>query len=128
MWTHFWDMHSGGGQKEKWGHIYIEAPEKEAVVIFYNRFGHNPNRVSCTCCGDDYSIDSGKSLEQLTGYDRGCKFRKRKWVEEQDTRFGKPYQTLEEYSKNNNVLIIPEDEILKEERYGEVPEQGYIWV
>ena len=45
MWTHFWDMHSGGGQKEKFGHCYIEAPENEAKVIFYNRFGHNPERV-----------------------------------------------------------------------------------
>lgn len=37
MWTEFWDMHSGGGQKEKWAKIYIEAPEEEARVIFYNR-------------------------------------------------------------------------------------------
>jgi len=52
------DMHSGGDLKEKWQYIYIEAPEEEAKVIFYNRFGHNPNRVTCTCCGKDYSISS----------------------------------------------------------------------
>ena len=46
MWTHFWDMSSGGGRKENWKHIYIEAAESEAIVIFYNRFGHNPNRVT----------------------------------------------------------------------------------
>jgi hypothetical protein len=67
------DMHSGGGLKEKAQYIYIEAPEAEAKVIFYNKFGHNPDRVSCTCCGSDYSISSGEDLVQLTGYDRGCR-------------------------------------------------------
>lgn len=71
-WTHFWDMNSGGGSKETWQHIYIEAAEAEAKVIFYNRFGHNPERVSCTCCGEDYSISEGPSLAQLTGYHRHC--------------------------------------------------------
>lgn len=28
MWTHFMDMHSGGGQKLDWPHIFIEAPEE----------------------------------------------------------------------------------------------------
>ena len=73
IWTHFWDMHSGGGSKEKWSHIYIEAPEREAMVIFYNRFGHNPHRVSCTCCGSDYSISEG-TIDQITAYHRGCDF------------------------------------------------------
>lgn len=71
-WTQFMDMHSGGGSKEPYEYIYIEAPEEEARVIFYNRFGHNPERVSCTCCGDDYSISSEKSLLRLTGYERNC--------------------------------------------------------
>jgi hypothetical protein len=72
-WTQFWDMHSGGGLKESpYSMIYIEAPEAEARVIFYNRFGHNPSRVSCTCCGDDYSVDSEETLERLTGYHRNC--------------------------------------------------------
>lgn len=72
MWTLLWDMHSGGSQKEKWAKIYIEAPEEEAKIIFYNRFGHNPERVSCTCCGSDYSISSDEDLKQLSGYHRGC--------------------------------------------------------
>lgn len=71
-WTHFWDMNSGGGSKESQSHIYIEAPETEAKVIFYNRFGHSPERVSCTCCGEDYSISEDESLAQLTGYHRNC--------------------------------------------------------
>jgi hypothetical protein len=73
-WTQFWDMHSGGGQKEeKWSMIYIEAPIDEAKVIFYNRFGHNPERVTCTCCGEDYSISESKWFSQLSGFHRGCR-------------------------------------------------------
>lgn len=73
-WTHFMDMNSGGGCKEEpFEHIYIEAPQEKAELIFFNRYGHNPNRVSCTCCGEDYSISSNDSLAQLTGYYRGCR-------------------------------------------------------
>lgn len=72
-WTHFMDMHSGGGTKEEpFEHIYIEAPEAEARVIFYNRFGHSPERVSCTCCGGDYSISEHATLKEATAYERGC--------------------------------------------------------
>lgn len=100
MWTRFYDMHSGGGAKEKWGIIYIEAPEQEAKVVFYNRFGHNPDRVTCTCCGNDYSISEYSSLEEAQ-------------ISERDIL------TL--------TLTIPQDKIKPEERLGEVPEQGYIW-
>lgn len=72
-WTQFWDMHSGGGTKEPpYEKIYIEAPKDEAISIFYARFGHNPERVSCTCCGDDYAIDEGTDLAQMTAYHRNC--------------------------------------------------------
>lgn len=70
MWTHFWDMNSGGGVKHDVAHIYIEAPEGEAKSVFYARFGTNPERVSCTCCGEDYSIEEEPSLEEATGYQR----------------------------------------------------------
>lgn len=73
-WTRFMDMHSGGGLKEQWQYIYIQAPQAEAEIIFYNRFGHNPNRVSCTCCGPDYSIYESPTLEQATGYERNCAY------------------------------------------------------
>ena len=83
MWTRFMDMNSGGGNKEQWSYIFIEAPEKQAKIIFYNRFGHNPERVSCTCCGDDYSISESESIEQVTAYDRGCEFdsKQEKYIE-----------------------------------------------
>ena len=63
MWTKFMDTYSGGNKKENWENIYIEAPKEEAKVIFYNRFGHNPDRVTCTCCGPDYSIYEEETLQ-----------------------------------------------------------------
>jgi len=67
------DMHSGGRLKEApYQYILIEAPEDVAKIIFYNRFHHNPKRVSCTCCGEDYSISESKTLKQATAYDRNC--------------------------------------------------------
>jgi len=74
MWTQFMDMHSGGDQKLAWAYIFIEAPKEEAKVIFYNRFGRNPQCVTCTCCGEDYSISEAPTLEQATAYHRGCRF------------------------------------------------------
>lgn len=155
-WTHFWDMHSGGGQKEKWAHIFIEAPIQEAIVIFYNRFGHNPSRVTCTCCGEDYAISEEKTLEQATAYERGCmwgyrdsegnqvsegeahvgKGVKRKlkdgyfsgYLEQGDPKCSyKKYRTLDEYLQKESVHIIYAIDIEDEERIGDVPQQGYVW-
>jgi hypothetical protein len=153
MWTTFWDMHSGGDQKEKWGMIFIEAPEEEAKIIFYNRFGHNPERVTCTCCGEDYSISENDSLEQATAFHRGCRYAYFKdgkeismsegwqpgkgtlpgvwagYIEESDSKPSfHEYKTLEEYLKSGNALAIYEKDILPKERIGNVPEQGYVWV
>ena len=123
-------MHSGGSAKEKpYDKIYIEAPREEAKVIFYNRFGHNPERVSCTCCGEDYIIEEAETLEQVSGYHRNCS-----WDEEKGGYVNKPnaysntFLTVEEYSKQKDVLIIPESEIKDSERIGDVPNQGYMWV
>lgn len=128
MWTQFWDMHSGGGLKEKWDKIYIEAPENEAKVIFYNRFGHNPERVTCTCCGEDYSISSNEDLAQLTAYQRNCRFSKKenKYIEKKGDY--REYMTLDEYLKEESVLFIRAEEVKPEERQGDVPNQGYMWV
>lgn len=60
-----------------WPHIFIEAPESEAKVIFYNRFGRNPDKVTCACCGNDYSTSESESLEQATGY-----YRNLRWCED----------------------------------------------
>ena len=145
------DMNSGGGQKEKWSIILIEAPENEARVIFYNRFGHNPERVTCTCCGEDYSITEGDSLEQLTAYERGCRYAyvhketgvvaphgfvptegaveqyTRKYVEGSEHGTSRRYLTLEEYLKDEKVLVVRASEIPPDQRQGDVPAQGYVW-
>ena len=130
MWTHFWDMHSGGGSKEKWGHIYIEAEQEEAKKVFYSRFGHNPERVSCACCGEDYSISSDESLEQLTGYHRNCGWdeKTRKYIESCRVEYGQTYLTLEDYKKEKDVLFISSEEIKEQEKHANVPGQGYVWV
>lgn len=153
--TRFMDMHSGGGCKEEpYEYIYIEAPEEEAKIIFYNRFGHNPYRVSCMCCGEDYSIDETEILEQATAFERGCRYAyfnedgveipreealipgkgqakgtHSKYAEEPDNTFSfNKYTTLEEYLKKDNVLVIYDKDIKPEERVGKVPNQGYVWV
>jgi len=157
MWTRFMDMHSGGGTKEApYEYIFIEASEEEAKVIFYNKFGHNPERVTCTCCGDDYSIEDGEELSQLTGYDRGCAsgyvmddgtihdnniwnktpikdraelgkhFRYLERKDESEYDY-REYKTVEEYLKDKKVLVISEADINPEWRTGDVPQQGYVW-
>ena len=128
MWTQFWDMHSGGDRKEQWNLIYIEAPVDEAKVIFYNRFGHNPERVSCTCCGPDYRIEQGDDLYQLTAYWRGCEHDGEKYVERQAALFAvQDYQTLEQYLHSKDAFFINAAEIQPAERLGEAPRQGWVW-
>lgn len=131
MWTSFMDMHSGGRLKEApYQYIYIEASEQDAVVIFYNRFGHSPHRVTCTCCGEDYSVNEGSSVEQLSACNRGCAYDKNNtcWIEEPSKeRYAKKYQTFAEYRKCEDVLIISKEEVKPSERIGTVPQQGYVW-
>lgn len=132
MWTRFMDMCSGGSRKEKWSHIYIEAPEEEAKVIFYNRFKHSPERVTCTCCGQDYSISEDETIEEATGFERGCQYNNelQKYIEKPSTGMWsfQKYLTLDEYLSKPNVLAIPANEIKPNERIGTLPQQGYVWV
>lgn len=131
VWTHFHDMHSGGGQKLDWCHIFIEAPEAEAEIIFYNRFGRNPHKVTCTCCGPDYSISEDEDLFQVTGYERGCDYDKEqhKYIESErvDSKY-RTYVTLDAYLASGKACVIRAEEITPEERQGELPRQGYVWV
>jgi len=72
-WTLFWDMHSGGSLKEPpYDKIYIEISREVAERVFQAKFGHNPNRVTCTCCGEDYSISDYDTLEEASAYHRNC--------------------------------------------------------
>lgn len=129
-WTQFWDMSSGGREKEPWGQIFIEAPEEEAKRIFYARFGHNPERITCACCGGDYSISETETLEEATAYHRSCQWDEdeKKYIEAPDARWGKPYTTLEQYVQQDDVKVIRADEITEAERSsGEPPAQGWVW-
>lgn len=121
-WTRFMDMHSGGGSKEDYDKIYIELPEDKAKVFFYKMFGHNPERISCTCCGEDYSISEGEDLLTLTAYDRKCTYSYEKggYIENGIS--------IEDYKNNNSVLFIYESDIKKEDYEGDLPSQGYVWI
>jgi hypothetical protein len=70
MWTHFYDLHSGGDQKLDWQHIYIERPEDVAEVVFERLFNRDPYNVTCDCCGCDYSVTEHESLEEATEAER----------------------------------------------------------
>lgn len=128
-WTRFWDMSSGGGQKEDFNLLFIEAPLEEAKSVFYARFGHNPERVSCTCCGPDYSISEDADLAQATGYYRNCAFENGKYVEKPETRYrqGTKLIPLDKYLKQKDVKVIYASEIEDHERTMDVPGQGYVW-
>lgn len=64
MFTRFFDMHSGGGQKLDWPLIIIEAGEEAAVAEFERRFGRDPHNVTCDCCGSDYSVRECETLAE----------------------------------------------------------------
>lgn len=81
-WTRFMDMHSGGGQKHDFATIYIEAPKAEAKAVFYARFGTSPDRVTCTCCGEDYSTTESPTLAEASAYDRNLRYIKPEWAVE----------------------------------------------
>lgn len=66
MWTEFYDMSSGGSRKIKdYGIIYIELPLKEAVEYLESVFHVYAYGVTCDCCGEDFSISEGETLESF---------------------------------------------------------------
>lgn len=154
VWTQFHDMHSGGGQKLKWARIYIEAPRSEAEIIFQNRFGRNPHRITCTCCGEDYSLSEAKSLAEASWYERGCRYgyvdakgrevsQEIAWVRgkgiqkgysekifesaETDNPYAREHIPLKEYIKQKDVLVIYAKSIKPKERVGNLAREGYVW-
>ena len=116
-WTLFWDMHSGGGTKEDpYEHIYIEAPQDEAETIFINRFGHDPNQVTCDCCGQDYAIDEHDSLHEASAYHRNDWGKKKGTFSNSDLSPHSPPVTLDDYVKQKEVLVIWSKDIKPDER------------
>ena len=131
-WTRFNDMYSGGSRKEEFEIIYIQAPEEEAEIIFYNRFGHSPKRITCTCCGPDYSYanysDEKITLKDITLYDRN------RMLDENNNEIplidGHHHFDLQSYlllAREKKFMIIYDKDILPEERIGTLPLQGYVW-
>jgi len=114
----------------------------------------NPNRVTCTCCGEDYSVSEHENLEQATAYERECRsawFDKHgkeipqeeawvpgkgcvdgaygKYVEEQRVEYSHdPYRTLEEYLKDPSALFIFAKDIKPSEQKGQLRKEGYVWL
>lgn len=119
--TRFMDMHSGGKLKEKWQYIYIELPEGLAKGFFQEFFGHNPENITCTCCGEDYSISEDEALEQLSGYERGCNYNENKYIESpykysfkgiNDEDLYKTYFTLEQWiNSGEQARLINKTEV-----------------
>lgn len=87
-WTRFFDMHSGGRPKTAYAQIYIEAPEKQARALFEEIFDEDAYAVACTCCGENFSVIEGDSLESLSAYDR--------WDE----------QTVAEFIQRPDICVI----------------------
>lgn len=111
MWTQFYDMSSGGGQKLEWKKIFVEAPKGIAVKYFKQRFRRDPEHVTCRCCGEDFSLDSKPTLEELTGYDRNCEFdmTERRYVERP---MGKAQLIpLDIYMQKREYLFVPKSEV-----------------
>lgn len=115
VWTQFYDMHSGGKQKLDHWSIFIEAPKEEAEIIFGNRFKRNPHNVTCSCCGQDYSVDEYETLFRAVRYHLV------------KTRGVSDDELLKQFieKQKNNICIIFEKDIKPEERTGELPECEY---
>lgn len=96
-WTEFWDMHSGGDRKLDWSKIYIQGDVATARRIFEEKFGRDPDNVTCSCCGPDYSVTESGSLEEATGYSRKAKHTESGYVG------GVP---LADYENSKDVLIV----------------------
>lgn len=113
-WTHFSDMHSGGGQKLDWSDIYIEAPEDIAVRVFAAKFGRQSDYVTCQCCGEDYSVSEYDSLEEASAYKRGASpYAYRKFIE------------LDDFVTLSSIKIIYKEEILPTEEVTPLVRQVY---
>lgn len=65
----FSDLLSEGYPKEPWEFIIIEAEtEDDARTKFTNFFHHNPLRITCPCCGEDYSIRPLADAEEYSNH------------------------------------------------------------
>jgi hypothetical protein len=101
--TRFMDMHSGGHLKTPYTHIYIDEPIGEAIRTFKELFKHDPDNVTCKCCGEDFIYEEYSSLEEATAYDRDCK-----WTGKKYDLKDAPISVEEYFSGKNKVIFITE--------------------
>ena len=68
MWTKFYDMHSGGDAKTEWEVIVFEAKKKDAIKYANWKWGIHPDNVTCTCCGEDFSVSTYETLDDAVKF------------------------------------------------------------
>lgn len=114
--TVFSDMHSGGNQKLHYPLIVIEAPEEEAILVFKQVFGRDPDHVTCNCCGKDYAIYADEeSLEQATGFWRRCAWDSKagRYIEAPGTFASYDYMPLDQFILSGKVKILLASDVMK---------------
>jgi hypothetical protein len=107
-WTLIWDLGTGSiGNKTPYDRIAIEAPLLEARKIFNDKFPDvDLDASSCPCCGSDFSMYEGETLEDLTRYHR----MQYKLSEEGFELISEiPF---EEYIDRDDILVIYQTDIL----------------
>lgn len=99
IWVRFHDLHAGGYQKLQWGHIYICANSlEEALNVFEEKFSQNPQAVTCSCCGPNYSYAEFETLEDATSYERSDKFISNDYYV--------PQVSLKNFLTRSDILVI----------------------
>jgi hypothetical protein len=103
-------MSSGGGTKvDNYDYILIEADsERQGRDIFEERFDRDPENVTCSCCGSDYSIQGYDTLEEASAYDRHCEYIREGADKGYDLSTAKV--TIEDYEAREDVLIIRKEQ------------------
>lgn len=83
-WTRFYDMHSGGEAKTAWEIIYAEGDEETARKIVAEALSIDTEAVTCSCCGEDFSVLEFDSLEDAASLDGRtvAEFLDDPWVEQ----------------------------------------------
>lgn len=108
-WTIFEDAYADGKLKFKdYEWIIVEGSEETALPLFMKMTKVDPKRVTCTCCGQHFSIREYDSVFQATGFQRSCQYDKelKSYVEQEDDFVIAHYKTLETFLEEDNVLII----------------------
>jgi len=114
--TQFKDMHSGGKAKTSYENIYIEASESDAIDFFKSWFSRDPSQITCSCCGQDFSVRSYDSLEQATGYERNCVYEDGRYIEKPKSYSGSSRKllTVDELLDKDSVAFFSQSDVESE--------------